>query len=175
MGAHTQWGGYVIDYRKVRNFNCPDLVNNRVCDTFYTRCHSWSSSFASSLNIKTLKPRSCDEARLTYAQLTPFVTRKFAPQEYDRPVSDKEEFIAAWKRDNPKEYQMRRQVWADYLVQTGVLVKSEKQHQGGETSQIEGVLSDFEDDINVQARENAIVEVEDPGKHRTVLGRPFRR
>jgi large subunit ribosomal protein L41 len=23
-GAHTQWGGYLIDYRKVRHFNCPD-------------------------------------------------------------------------------------------------------------------------------------------------------
>jgi Mitochondrial ribosomal protein L27 len=31
MGAHTEWGGYVIDYRKVRNFNCPDLNDNRVC------------------------------------------------------------------------------------------------------------------------------------------------
>jgi hypothetical protein len=31
MGAHTEWGGYVIDYRKVRNFNCPDLSDNRVC------------------------------------------------------------------------------------------------------------------------------------------------
>ena len=30
MGAHTEWGGYIIDYRKVRNFNCPDLKNNKV-------------------------------------------------------------------------------------------------------------------------------------------------
>ena len=30
MGAHTEWGGYVIDYRKVRNYNCPDLKDTRV-------------------------------------------------------------------------------------------------------------------------------------------------
>jgi Mitochondrial ribosomal protein L27 len=29
MGAHTEWGGYVIDYRKVRNYNCPDLRDLR--------------------------------------------------------------------------------------------------------------------------------------------------
>lgn len=25
MGAHTQYGGYIIDWRKARNFNVPDL------------------------------------------------------------------------------------------------------------------------------------------------------
>lgn len=30
MGAHTEYGGYVIDYRKVRNFNCPDLQGCKV-------------------------------------------------------------------------------------------------------------------------------------------------
>ena len=30
MGAHTEWGGYIIDYRKVRNFNCPDLSQTTV-------------------------------------------------------------------------------------------------------------------------------------------------
>ena len=30
MGAHTEWGGYVIDYRKTRNFVCPDMKNTRV-------------------------------------------------------------------------------------------------------------------------------------------------
>ena len=30
MGAHTEYGGYVIDYRKVRHFNCPDLKDFRV-------------------------------------------------------------------------------------------------------------------------------------------------
>ena len=30
MGAHTPYGGYVIDYRKVRHFNCPDLTNFKV-------------------------------------------------------------------------------------------------------------------------------------------------
>jgi hypothetical protein len=31
MGAHTEYGGYIIDYRKVRHFNCPDLTNFQVC------------------------------------------------------------------------------------------------------------------------------------------------
>jgi Mitochondrial ribosomal protein L27 len=39
MGAHTEWGGYVIDYRKVRNFNCPDLENNKVRVGHFASCH----------------------------------------------------------------------------------------------------------------------------------------
>ncbi|RMZ89433.1 hypothetical protein DV736_g3343, partial [Chaetothyriales sp. CBS 134916] len=27
MGAHTEYGAYVIDWRKVRNYNVPDLNN----------------------------------------------------------------------------------------------------------------------------------------------------
>ncbi|RMZ79891.1 hypothetical protein DV738_g2942, partial [Chaetothyriales sp. CBS 135597] len=27
MGAHTEYGGYVIDWRKVRHYNVPDLTN----------------------------------------------------------------------------------------------------------------------------------------------------
>lgn len=26
MGAHTEYGGYIIDYRKVRHYNAPDLT-----------------------------------------------------------------------------------------------------------------------------------------------------
>jgi hypothetical protein len=25
MGSHTKWGGYLIDYKKVRTYVCPDL------------------------------------------------------------------------------------------------------------------------------------------------------
>ena len=25
MGAHTEYGNYVIDWRKVRNYNCPEI------------------------------------------------------------------------------------------------------------------------------------------------------
>ena len=30
MGAHTEYGGYVIDWRKVRNYNMPDLTDFKV-------------------------------------------------------------------------------------------------------------------------------------------------
>jgi Mitochondrial ribosomal protein L27 len=30
MGAHTEYGGYVIDYRKVRNYNVPDMTDFKV-------------------------------------------------------------------------------------------------------------------------------------------------
>lgn len=25
MGRHTKWGGYVLDYTKIRSYVCPDL------------------------------------------------------------------------------------------------------------------------------------------------------
>jgi len=25
MGRHTKWGGYVLDYKKIRTYVCPDL------------------------------------------------------------------------------------------------------------------------------------------------------
>ncbi len=33
MGQHTKYGGYVIDYRKVRTFVCPDLGDFNVSIT----------------------------------------------------------------------------------------------------------------------------------------------
>lgn len=31
VGAHTQYGGYLVDWRKVRNYAVPDLTNFKVC------------------------------------------------------------------------------------------------------------------------------------------------
>ena len=33
MGRHTKWGGYVVDFKKVRTYVCPDLAgfNVRKC------------------------------------------------------------------------------------------------------------------------------------------------
>jgi len=31
MGSHTKWGGYKIDYAKVRTFKVPDLTDFPVC------------------------------------------------------------------------------------------------------------------------------------------------
>jgi hypothetical protein len=31
MGAHNEYGGYLVDWRKVRHFNVPDLKGFRVC------------------------------------------------------------------------------------------------------------------------------------------------
>ena len=30
MGRHTQYGGYIIDYKKVRTYVCPDLAGFNV-------------------------------------------------------------------------------------------------------------------------------------------------
>jgi large subunit ribosomal protein L41 len=30
MGRHTKWGGYVVDYKKVRTYVCPDLAGFNV-------------------------------------------------------------------------------------------------------------------------------------------------
>jgi large subunit ribosomal protein L41 len=30
MGRHTKWGGYVLDYKKIRTYVCPDLRNFEV-------------------------------------------------------------------------------------------------------------------------------------------------
>ena len=37
MGAHTQYGGYIIDYRKVRHYNCPDLTGFNVGGVLQTK------------------------------------------------------------------------------------------------------------------------------------------
>lgn len=33
MGRHTKYGGYVIDFKKVRTYVCPDLTDFSVCVT----------------------------------------------------------------------------------------------------------------------------------------------
>lgn len=33
VGAHTQYGGYLVDWRKVKNYNVPDLKNFNVRGT----------------------------------------------------------------------------------------------------------------------------------------------
>ena len=30
MGRHTKWGGYIVDYKKVRTYVCPDLAGFNV-------------------------------------------------------------------------------------------------------------------------------------------------
>lgn len=34
MGTHTKWGGYKIDYSKVRTYKVPDLADFPVCPVF---------------------------------------------------------------------------------------------------------------------------------------------
>lgn len=34
MGAHTNYGGYLVDWRKVRTYNCPDLAGFEVHNHF---------------------------------------------------------------------------------------------------------------------------------------------
>jgi large subunit ribosomal protein L41 len=30
MGRHTKWGGYILDYKKIRTYVCPDLAGFQV-------------------------------------------------------------------------------------------------------------------------------------------------
>ena len=36
MGAHDSYGGYLIDYRKTRHFNCPNLTDFPVREAEYS-------------------------------------------------------------------------------------------------------------------------------------------
>ena len=38
MGSHTKWGGYKIDYAKVRTFKVPDLTDFPVCLLVFFSC-----------------------------------------------------------------------------------------------------------------------------------------
>lgn len=46
MGAHTEWGGYVIDYRKTRNFNCPDFTGSKVSGDMFPSLPILATSLA---------------------------------------------------------------------------------------------------------------------------------
>ena len=39
MGAHTEWGGYLIDWRRVRHYNVPDLKDFKVCVSLDSKTH----------------------------------------------------------------------------------------------------------------------------------------
>ncbi len=40
MGRHTKWGGYIIDWKKVRTYVCPDLSGFRVSSTKVLELHA---------------------------------------------------------------------------------------------------------------------------------------
>lgn len=90
MGAHTEYGGYVIDYRKVRNFNCPDLKDTKLTP-FVTA---------------QMKPTKVDGIRIDGTIHTPDYT-------------DGRAFIEAWKTENPMEYDAMREEWRVYLGALG--------------------------------------------------------
>lgn len=92
MGAHTEYGGYIIDYRKVRNFAVPDLTDFNVCAaTFWYLCALTDSH-----------------------KLTPFVTREMEPKPrqyvvdtgeiYTPTYVDPMNYLREWKQQNPNEY-----------------------------------------------------------------------
>lgn len=98
MGAHTEYGGYIIDYRKTRTFACPDLKDFAVSSCSFnfssTRAHHWQ-------------------------QLTPFVTKRMEPTRFEmylpdvttieRKRVDGMEFLNLLRDENAEEYQTLRQ------------------------------------------------------------------
>ncbi|KAF7505456.1 hypothetical protein GJ744_000783 [Endocarpon pusillum] len=88
MGAHTEWGGYVIDYRKARNYNCPDLKDSRL------------TPFVSA----QIDPRNLDRAARDDTTYIPGRSSGRA-------------FIEAWKNDSPDEYSTKLDKWMLYFAQ----------------------------------------------------------
>lgn len=92
MGAHTEYGGYIIDWRKVRNYAVPDLKEFKV-----------RTSLVNGKALLTL-----------IIKLTPFVTNEMEPtsrQRYDEndvayipKRVDAMDYLKTWQRQNPQEY-----------------------------------------------------------------------
>ena len=106
MGAHTRRGGYLIDYRKTRNFNCPTSYESNV-----------------SLVLASTFLRS---ARLTWLlQLTPYVDAGIPPQTSARwytqspvdlvEIKDGRSFLDACDRSRDDGYHEKLAEWKKYL------------------------------------------------------------
>lgn len=76
VGAHTEYGGYVVDWRKVRNFNVPDLTGFKLTP-FVT---------------EEMQPKT----RLVVPDEGEAYTPKFI---------DAMEYLQNWKRLNPQEWE----------------------------------------------------------------------
>lgn len=76
MGSHTEYGGYIIDYRKVRHFNCPDLTNFKLTP-FIT---------------KQMEPTERTQTRPDGTTFTPKLV-------------DGKEYLRQWRRENLDEYE----------------------------------------------------------------------
>ena len=83
MGAHTQFGNYVIDYRKVRHYNCPDLTDFRVRSALHR----------SGINTNA-------------QQLTPFVTKEKESAKQPPKKMTAREYLEFWRERNPAEYDL---------------------------------------------------------------------
>ena len=60
MGSHTKWGGYKIDWSKVRTYVVPDLTDFPVC-AHWNRHSFWS--YADSTPAHALRRRKHRQAR----------------------------------------------------------------------------------------------------------------
>ena len=76
VGAHTEYGGYVVDWRKVRNFNVPDLIGFKLTP-FVT---------------EEMQPKT----RLVVPDEGEAYTPKFI---------DAMDYLQNWKRLNPQEWE----------------------------------------------------------------------
>lgn len=76
VGAHTEYGGYVVDWRKVRNFKAPDLTGFKLTP-FVT---------------EEMQPKT----RLVFPDEGEAYTPKFI---------DAIEYLQNWKRLNPQEWE----------------------------------------------------------------------
>lgn len=98
MGAHTRYGGYIIDWRKVRSWVVPDLENFKVLHP----------------PLRKLIP-FFRHANYPILQLRPFVESLIDPKfeakegnlrsKKDALRVDGMEFLKQWKFQNPEEYE----------------------------------------------------------------------
>ena len=80
MGAHTEYGNYVIDYRKVRHYNCPDLTGFKVCIIL-----------------------EAGASRLMSRQLSPFVTKEKESSTKASTKPDGRKYLQSWYENNKDE------------------------------------------------------------------------
>lgn len=100
MGSHTKWGGYKIDWEKVRTYKVPDLADFPVrrppSPTVLLPTTTSNCTFASYLSIALFANH------ILHVQLTPFVARNIEVQKAtfkrSSPMSGSD-YLARWKAE----------------------------------------------------------------------------
>ena len=130
LGAHNEYGGYLIDWRKTSHYNVPNIAE-----------------FDVSLALRQEAPIPQNERETDKCpQLTPFVTAEMARlprveeredgQFYTPPKVDAMEYLRTWKKRNPAEYDQVREYQAEEPAESEALAETEQVEQDEEKEEI---------------------------------------